>query len=146
MKPEMVEAMGARDAEDAFPGFDIGRRVAGLREDRTLERAAQEKRAVFFGAVVAVAPLWFMASLAGAMIGRAIPPDYALDFALPITFLAMVAPMLRSLPHLAAALVAVAAALALAWMPYNLWLPAAALLAMGAGAGVEVMLERKGAA
>ena len=32
-----------------------------------------------------------------AIVGRAVPPEWALDFALPITFLGMVAPMLRSL-------------------------------------------------
>ncbi|WGV15500.1 AzlC family ABC transporter permease [Fuscovulum ytuae] len=109
--------------------------------DRRPGMTAQEKRAVFFGAVVAVAPLWFMASLAGAMIGRAIPPDYALDFALPITFLAMVAPMLRSLPHLAAAGVSIVMALALAGMPYGTGLLVAASVAMAVGAGLERWLE-----
>ena len=94
--------------------------------DRRPEMTAREKRAVFYGAVVAVAPLWFAASFAGAMIGRAIPESYALDFALPITFLAMVAPMLRSLPHLVAAGVSILLSLALAGMPYGTGLLVAA--------------------
>ncbi|MCZ8154317.1 MAG: AzlC family ABC transporter permease [Rhodobacteraceae bacterium] len=109
--------------------------------DRRPAMTAQEKRAVFYGAVVAVAPLWFLASLAGALIGRAIPPDYALDFALPITFLAMVAPMLRSLPHLAAAGVSILLSLLLAGMPYGTGLLVAASIAMAAGAGLERWLE-----
>lgn len=109
--------------------------------DRRPAMGAREKRAVFFGAVVAVAPLWFLASLAGAVLGRAIPPDYALDFALPITFLAMVAPMLRSLPHLVAAGVSILLALALAGMPYGTGLLVAASVAMAAGAGLERWLE-----
>lgn len=109
--------------------------------DRRPGMDAREKRAVFFGAVVAVAPLWFLASLAGAMIGRAIPPDYALDFALPITFLAMVAPMLRSLPHLVAAGVSILLSLVLAGMPYGTGLLVAAAIAMAAGAGLERWLE-----
>lgn len=109
--------------------------------DRRPGMDAREKRAVFFGAVVAVAPLWFVASLAGAMIGRAIPPDYALDFALPITFLAMVAPMLRSLPHLVAAGVSILLSLVLAGMPYGTGLLVAAAIAMAAGAGLERWLE-----
>ena len=80
-----------------------------------------------------------------AVAGAAIPPEYALDFAVPITFIAMVAPMLRSLPHLIAALVSVVVALALAWVPYSLGLMVAAALAMGAGAVTELMLERRGA-
>ena len=61
------------------------------------------------------------------MAGTAIPAGLALDFAVPITFIALVAPALRSLPHLAAAVVSVVVALALAWMPYSLWLMVAAL-------------------
>lgn len=105
--------------------------------DRHPAMGAREKRAVFFGAVVAVAPLWFLASLAGAMVGRAIPPEYALDFALPTTFLAMVAPMLRSLPHLVAAGVSILLSLLLAGMPYGTGLLVAASVAMAAGAGLE---------
>lgn len=105
--------------------------------DRNPAMTAQEKRAVFFGAVVAVAPLWFLASLAGALIGRAIPPEYALDFALPITFLAMVAPMLRSLPHLAAAGVSILLSLVLAGLPYGTGLLIAAAGAMTVGALID---------
>lgn len=109
--------------------------------DRNPAMTAEEKRAVFFGAVVAVAPLWFLASLAGALIGRAIPPEYALDFALPITFLAMVAPMLRSLPHLAAAGVSILLSLVLAGLPYGTGLLIAAAGAMTVGALIDRWLE-----
>ena len=112
--------------------------------DRNPAMTALEKRAVFFGAVVAVAPLWFLASLAGGLVGQAIPPDYALDFALPITFLAMVAPMLRSLPHLVAAGVSIVLSLALAGMPYGTGLLVAAAVAMAAGAGLERWREMRG--
>jgi len=112
--------------------------------DRKPDMTAAEKRAVFYGAVVAVAPLWFVASFAGAMIGRALPPEYALDFALPITFLAMVAPMLRSLPHLVAAGVSIVLSLLLAGMPYGTGLLAAASVAMAAGAGLERWREGRG--
>lgn len=105
--------------------------------DRSPKMTAQEKRAVFFGAVVAVAPLWFVACLVGGLIGTAIPPDYALDFALPITFLAMVAPMLRSLPHLVAAGVSILLSLLLVGMPYGTGLLVAASVAMAAGVWAE---------
>lgn len=111
--------------------------------DRNPAMSAVEKRAVFYGAVVAVAPLWFVASFAGAMIGRALPPEYALDFALPITFLAMVAPMLRSVPHLVAAGVSIALSLVLAGMPYGTGLLVAASVAMAAGALTERWQERR---
>jgi hypothetical protein len=53
--------------------------------------------------------------------------------------------MMRSLPHFVAALVSVAATLALIWVPYNLGLIIAAILAMIAGAQVELWLKRRAA-
>ena len=69
--------------------------------------------------------------------------DAALDFAVPITFIALFAPALRDLAHLAAAFVSVTVALALAGLPYSLGLMIAATLAMAAGAAVEAALERR---
>lgn len=97
----------------------------------------------FFGTCAPVLPLWILASLAGALIGQAIPPAFALDFAVPITFLAIIAPMLRTLAHVAAAFVAVILALAFAWLPFNLALLVGGLGGMMTGAQVEVMLERR---
>jgi predicted branched-subunit amino acid permease len=103
------------------------------RRDMTLA----EKLAFFFGSAAPVVPVWYGATLAGALLGQSIPPDYALDFAVPITFLALTAPMLRTLAHLVAAAVSVAGALAFAWVPYSGGLLIAAALAMLAGAEVE---------
>ena len=103
-----------------------------------------EKIAYFFGGATPVCGPWYLATYAGAVAGAAIPEALALDFAVPVAFIAIVAPMLRSVPQLVAALVSVAVALALAWMPYSLWLIVAAILAMLAGAAAEVWQERRG--
>jgi predicted branched-subunit amino acid permease len=100
-----------------------------------------QKVAFFFGAATPVCGPWYAATWAGAVAGTAIPAGLALDFAVPVTFIALVAPALRSLPHLVAAVVSVAVALGLAWMPYNLGLIVAGLVAMAAGAGTERWLE-----
>ncbi|MEM9268712.1 MAG: branched-chain amino acid ABC transporter permease, partial [Pseudomonadota bacterium] len=71
----------------------------------------------------------------------AIPPEFALDFAVPLTFIAIVAPSLRSLAHVAAALVSIVLALLLAWIPYALGLMIAACVAMVVGAQVEIWQE-----
>ncbi len=102
-----------------------------------------EKLGYFFGAATAVCGPWYLASYAGAVAGAAIPAGFAIDFAVPITFIAIVAPALRRPAHLAAAVVSVAAALALARMPFGLGLLVAAGLAMLTGAGVEMALERR---
>lgn len=105
-----------------------------------------QKVAYFFGASLAVCPWWYGMTLVGATVGEAIPSSLALDFAVPITFLAMVAPMLRTLAHLAAALVSITVALMLAWMPHNTGLLVAGLVAMSAGAQTELWQARRRAA
>lgn len=99
------------------------------------------KLAFFIGTATPIIPLWYGFTWVGAVAGAAIPPEYALDFAIPITFIALIAPQLKSLAHLTAALVSVTGALLLVWVPYNLGLMIAALLAMLAGALVETRME-----
>jgi branched chain amino acid efflux pump len=105
-------------------------------EDRP-EMTVRERIAFFFGCATPILPTWIVATLAGAVLGAAIPPEYALDFAVPITFIALVAPGLRTLAHVAAALTSVLLALSLAWIPHNLWILAAALGGMMVGAEIE---------
>ncbi|MSU88201.1 branched-chain amino acid ABC transporter permease [Rhodobacteraceae bacterium 2CG4] len=97
----------------------------------------RDKLAFYSGAVLAVCPAWYVFTFVGAVAGTAIPEALALDFAVPVTFLALVAPQLKSLAHVTAALVSVVLALALAWMPFGLGLLVAAGCAMLAGAAVE---------
>lgn len=96
-----------------------------------------EKVGFYFGTAAPIIPVWFAGTVTGAVVGQSIPPEFALDFAVPITFLAVIAPMLRTLAHVTTAVVAVAAALMLSPLPYNSGLLVAAGLAMMAGAEVE---------
>ncbi len=97
----------------------------------------------YLGSVALIVPMWCVASYLGAVLGNRIPPGLPVDFAVPITFLAVIAPMLRTLAHVAAAFTSVLGVLVLAFLPFNLGLLAAALLAMVVGAQVEVWLARQ---
>jgi predicted branched-subunit amino acid permease len=107
------------------------------------ELALDEKLAYYFGVVTPVCPLWYLFCLLGAVLGTRIPPELALDFAVPITFLAMVAPMLRGAPNLVAAGTAVTVALLAAELPWNTGLVLAGLAGMVAGAGAELAREAR---
>ncbi|SEN31571.1 Predicted branched-chain amino acid permease (azaleucine resistance) [Loktanella fryxellensis] len=91
----------------------------------------------FMGVATPITPVWCAMTAVGALAGTAIPPAAALDFALPITFLAMVAPMLRSLPHLAAAGTSAVVALVLNGLPAGTGLLIASACAMAVGVLVE---------
>lgn len=103
-----------------------------------------ERVAYFAGICAVIAPFWYCATLVGALMGASIPDSWALDFALPITFLAMIAPMVRTPAHLVAALVSVVASLVAAGLPYNSGLLVAGFAAMIAGAQTETWLARRG--
>lgn len=116
--------------------------VSSIEYERNPDLPIMAKVAFFFGALLPVAPVWYVASLGGALAGRAIPPEFALDFALPITFLAMVAPLLRSLPHILAAGVSILMSLLLAGLPWGTGVLGAAACAMAAGAVLDWRLEQ----
>lgn len=103
----------------------------------------QQRFAYFVGSAIACCVPWIIACGVGFTAGRAIPESWALDFAVPITFLAMVAPMLRSAAHIAAAAMSIIASLVFSVLPSGLGVLIAAPLAMATGACVEVWIERR---
>jgi len=111
--------------------------------ERRPDMTTPEKVAYFAGVASPVCGPWYFATWLGATLGAAIPPEFALDFAVPITFLAIIAPMLRTLAHVAAAAVSIAVALAFAFLPYNLGLMIASAAAMVTGAQVELWMARR---
>ena len=111
--------------------------------ERNPDQTTAEKFAYFLGIMTPVCPPWYVFTLVGAMLGESIPPSLGLDFALPIAFLAMIGPMLRTPAHRIAALVAVVLALAFAWLPFNAGLLVAGLGGMIAGAQAETRLGLK---
>jgi len=126
----------------AYLNVDQSYAVSIAEYERRPDMALNEKLAFFVGAVSPVFPLWYLMSYLGARFADAIPPDVALDFAVPITFLAVVAPMLRTLAHIAAALTSVVVALVLYGLPAGTGLLLAGVLAMMVGARVELWQER----
>lgn len=127
----------------AYLMVDQAYATAHVRYEQRPEMSVAEKVAYFLGAVTPVFPSWYLSTLLGALAGNKIPPGLPIEFAVPATFLAIIAPMLRTLAHVGAALVSVVAALALTFLPYNLGLLVAAVLAMMTGAQLERIAARR---
>lgn len=85
---------------------------------------------------------WQSASVAGILLGRLIPPDWPLDFIVPLTFIAIVVPLLSSRAMLCAALAGGAASVLLV-LPLKLNLIAAALIGIVAGMVCEKIGPRR---
>jgi len=80
---------------------------------------------------------WQISTALGIFLGTAIPESWSLDFALPLTFIAMIVPVLKNRPAIAAALSAGIVALAAYSLPYKLGLIVAALVGIAVGTFLE---------
>ncbi|MEX1208587.1 MAG: AzlC family ABC transporter permease [Acidimicrobiia bacterium] len=96
------------------------------------------RTAFFFGAAVPLWVTWQVSSVVGVVIGAGVPPEWSLDFAIPLVFMALLFPAIKDRGTRAAALVAGAAAVVLIGLPLNLGLLAAAALGISAGVLAEV--------
>ena len=117
--------------------------VSMAQYERAPDMTVAQRIAYFFGAVTPVVPLWYLFTFIGALLGAQVPEAWALDFAIPITFLAMIAPMFRTVAHVVAAFVAVFVSLLVVEVPYSLGLIIAGISGMVAGAQTEVWIARK---
>ncbi len=98
---------------------------------------SRHKHWFFLGAGLALWVTWQITTSLGIFVGAAVPDSWSLDFALPLTFLALLMPVLTSRPALAAALVAGAVAvLGFDW-PYGVGLVTATVLGLSAGAALD---------
>ncbi|MCF8199084.1 MAG: AzlC family ABC transporter permease [Sulfuritalea sp.] len=99
---------------------------------------------ILFGSGLGLWASWQFATLAGVLIGTQLPPNLGLDFALPLTFIAIVVPMINSPAMLLAALSAGAVAVALAVLPYKVGLFVGAIAGLVVGAFLsETMRSRQ---
>ena len=80
-----------------------------------VEHSPTSSRLSFYmGAGVTLWVVWQIATVAGALLGSALPPDVPLDFAIPLVFLVLLIPTLVSVPAVVAAAAGGGAAVAAA--------------------------------
>lgn len=140
--PHLRDAPFWHRAAAAYILVDISYAVGMAEFERRPKLNTAQKMAYYFGCAIPVWIAWYASSFAGAVLGQSIPPEFALDFAVPIAFIAVVAPMLKTLAHVGAALTSIMVALALAFLPYSLGLFIAAAAAMAAGSEIERRMGR----
>jgi 4-azaleucine resistance transporter AzlC len=88
---------------------------------------------------------WQISTALGIFLGAAIPENWPLDFALPLTFIAMVVPALKNRPMIAAAVSAGLVALLAYGLPFKLGLILAALTGIVVGTILEGRKSLRGA-
>jgi predicted branched-subunit amino acid permease len=141
LAPHLGAAPFWKRAFAAYVLFDQPYALSTIEFEKHPDRSTADKLSFFLGAGVPLGVIWYIATFCGAVLGEKIPSDLGVDFAVPITFLAVVAPMLKSLAHIAAAVTSVVLVLALSFMPYGTGLLVAAVVALAVGALVETWVE-----
>ena len=90
----------------------------------------------YFGLASAIWACWQVATIIGILLGNLVPPDWSLDFIVPLTFIDMVVPLLSDRAMLVAAALGGLASVLLV-LPLKLNLIAAALIGIAAGLAAE---------
>jgi 4-azaleucine resistance transporter AzlC len=91
----------------------------------------------FLGAGLSLWTTWQVSTAIGIGLGTVIPSSWPLDFALPLTFIAMLVPSIKDRPALAAAIVAGLVGIITYPLPYKLGI----LLAAAAGILAGLLME-----
>ena len=91
----------------------------------------------FLGTGLALWTCWQLSTAAGILLGATLPESWPLDFALPITFIALVIPALKDRPAIAASLTAGIISLLAYRLPYKLGLMLAGLMGILVGTWLE---------
>ena len=95
----------------------------------------------YFGSAVTLWLTWQVATTAGILLGTAVPSSWSLEFAIPLTFLALLILAIKDKPGLVAAAVGGIIALAAVGLPYHLGLLLGALSGIVAGVAAERALR-----
>lgn len=99
------------------------------------------RRWYYLGTAAPLWVVWQVCTVAGALAGAQVPPWLPLEFAVPLTFLALLVPAIEDRPRLAAAVVGGSVATVGASLPFNAGLLAGALAGVAVGV---VVAERVG--
>ena len=86
--------------------------------------------------------VWQIATLIGILAGNAIPEELSLGFVIPLIFMAITLPLIKSRVEVATIGTSTACVFAFAHLPYNLWLLIAAIAGIAAGTLTSVLLPK----
>ena len=107
--------------------------------------ASEDRRGAgmhFLGCGIALWLVWQIACMAGFLTGNLIPAAWSLEFAVPLCFIALVAPLFRDAPSVLAAITAGITVLALSHLPMRLNLIVAGVLGILIGTLADLARER----
>jgi predicted branched-subunit amino acid permease len=133
LPPRMQQALAFLLTDQAFAAairrFDAGAnpRAGGLH---------------FLGAGFALWLCWQLTNVVGYFAGNLVPASWSMEFAVPLCFIALIAPHFKSAPQIGAGVLAGVAVIALDSLPMRLNLIAAGVVGILSGTAIEIAKER----
>ena len=107
-------------------------------EEKQTNQTPNNKHWFFLGAGVALWVTWQLSTATGVFLGAVVPASWSLDFAVALTFIALVIPTLKDRPSYAAAISAGLVAIAAFFIPYKLGIITATMVGVIIGLLYEV--------
>ncbi|TAH53304.1 MAG: branched-chain amino acid ABC transporter permease [Chloroflexota bacterium] len=101
----------------------------------------KERHWFLFGAGLTLWSFWQASTAVGIFVGAQVPSEWSLDFALPLTFIAIVVPMLKTRAYMICAFVAAIGGVIAFGLPYKLGYIVAAIVAIAIGFALETRAE-----
>jgi predicted branched-subunit amino acid permease len=127
-----------RRREKALAAYLLADNAYALSAARFTEQPRlRGKFGYYLGAAIPVWVTWQAAVAMGVLLGARLPPEWKLEFAAPLAFIAMTIPLLRDRAMVAAALAAAGTVVLAFSLPLRLSLAVAALVGLAAGLLVE---------
>lgn len=115
----------------AYPLVDQAFLLSILRYNQNPDM--RDKRWYFLGVALSITTVWHTATLIGVLVGTQVPPEWSLDFAIPLVFMTLLFPAITDRPTLLAALAAAIVAILARPLPFNLGFVAAAFIGIVVG-------------
>lgn len=100
---------------------------------RDADWSEQREKWFYFGAAVSFWATWQVSAAAGVILGASVPAWLSLEFAVPLTFIALLFPALDDRPTELAALFSGSTSVMVAVLPFNLGLVTATLIGIAVG-------------
>jgi predicted branched-subunit amino acid permease len=128
----------------ALLAFLITDQAFGVAMSRFVNGLPPNPAQYYYGSAVTIWVIWNICVIAGALIGTLVPQSWGIDFAFPLSFMALMFTTLRDRPTALAALVGGVIAVMAKGLPYNLGLVVAALLGITSGVVAEFLRRPAG--
>lgn len=109
-----------------------------MANEKDLE-TTKDKIHFYIGTSVMMAIAWQLSVLLGFIFGNFMPNEFNLDYAVPVSFIALVIPTLKNKKYIYVAILSAVSSIVLKEIPYNLGL----LLSAGIAISLAVYLNRK---